>query len=197
MEKFILVPGESRLRGDQTSASRGDDCCEGWPGRAMTAGGLLDWTKSMVSGSIGFCHSKFKNVVCWGMCLVSGLSFSSIQSSLSLRRLIVTTDSSHTSGASMGELEGFLHGYQSPVSMTSSGNGFVTTHLAVLDVLLFREAFDAARCARLLTAAVSFRKTKSNSSGYPEHSRFDLMHWLQQGRTSSHCNPPSACCMLT
>jgi hypothetical protein len=24
-----------------------------------------------------------------------------------------------------------------------------------------------------------------------------LMHWLQQGRTSSHCNPPSACCMLT
>ena len=44
-----------------------------------------------------------------------------------------------------------------------------------------------ARWARRWTAIVSFRKIKSNSSGYPGHTRFDFWHCVHTGRISSHC----------
>jgi hypothetical protein len=50
-------------------------------------------------------------------------------------------------------------------------------------------AFEAenALCALRFTAKVSLRKMRSNSSGYPGHARFDFLHCVHVGRTSSHC----------
>lgn len=61
------------------------------------------------------------------------------------------------------------------------------TYLAAGVFEVLDEALENALWARLLTAAVSLRKMRSNSSGYPGHARLDLRHCVHEGRTSSHC----------